>query len=198
MAKKKAGSSKAGDRPGEGTPGKKPAASRSRAKQTPEGSPGTPKGNQGRKKPASGSGTPSSRASRGGRVEPAADLKPVPLDPVVRALENLRKHRVRPEARRAIGEVVREEQTRLTRTRKATEGFAEAWEKVAPPHLRDRAWPLGVMRRVLRLGVEDAPTGYELSLWLRAGGETALCVEAKWMIGKVKVEVVGGQKTNST
>ncbi len=126
------------------------------------------------------------RRSRAKREEPA---KPVSLDPTVRALENLRRLRVRGDRSAPIGGELAEAAARLERTSESLGAVLEVWERVVPTEIRDRAWPSGLARRVLSVYVEDAATGYELSMWLRGGGEAALRAAAKTAITRVRVEV---------
>ena len=114
---------------------------------------------------------------------------PVSLDPVVRALENLRRHRVWGDRARDVGGDLAEAQSRLERTQESLGAILGVWESTVPSALRERAWPSALSRRVLTVIVEDAATGYELSMWLRGGGEASLRTAAKTAISRVKVEV---------
>jgi hypothetical protein len=124
--------------------------------------------------------------SRGGEVSQPA---PVSLDPVVRAIESLRRLRVRGEPARTMGESFVKERDQLARSRASLGSVLEAWERVVPPELRERCWPSALSRRVLTVVVADAGTGYEFSMWLRGGGEGQLRTAAKTAVSRVKVEV---------
>jgi hypothetical protein len=109
---------------------------------------------------------------------------------VVRAIENVRRLRVRAEPRRTVADVVKLEEERLAKVERSIGGVEQQWSEVVPPHLRERCWVRGVSRRILTVGVDDPSMGYEMSMWLRGGGERALCAATGHKVSKVKVEVV--------
>lgn len=115
---------------------------------------------------------------------------PISLDPVVRAIENVRRLRVRAEPRRTVADVVKLEEERLAKVERSIGGVEQQWSEVVPPHLKERCWVRGVSRRILTVGVDDPSMGYEMSMWLRGGGERALCAATAHKVSKVKVEVV--------
>lgn len=131
------------------------------------------------------------RAARGAKrvIDPMPG--PVALDPTVRALENLRRLRARPEARREVAEAIAPEVVRLKSVKAALGGLDEEWERVVPRELRERCWARGVSRRVLTVATEDASAMYQLSLWLRGGGEQQLRAATKQRVSRVKIELVG-------
>lgn len=129
------------------------------------------------------------RARGSGASQPA----PVSLDPVVRAIESLRRMRVRGEPARTMGESFVKEGEQLARARASLGSVLEAWERTVPPELQARCWPSGLSRRILTVVVADAGTGYEFSMWLRGGGEGQLRTAAKTAVSRVKVEVTSAE-----
>ncbi len=132
------------------------------------------------------------------RGSEATQPPPVSLDPVVRAIESLRRLRVHGEPARTMGESFVKEGDQLARSRASLGSVLEAWERVVPPELQARCWPSALSRRVLTVVVADAGTGYEFSMWLRGGGEGQLRTAAKTAVSRVKVEVTGHQTGRST
>lgn len=143
-------------------------------------------------------GPATSGSAAGGRAngKPAGAGKaeggpaPISLDPVVRAIENVRRLRVRAEPRRTVSDVVKLEEERLAKVERSIGGVEQQWSEVVPPHLKERCWVRGVSRRILTVGVDDPSMGYEMSMWLRGGGERALSAATGHKVSKVKVEVV--------
>lgn len=115
---------------------------------------------------------------------------PVSLDPVVRAIENLRRIRTRAEPKREVQEIMTPEVARLRHVKAALGGLDEQWETVVPPELRERCWPRGVSRRVLTVATDNAAAMYQLSMWLRGGGEVALRSATGQRVSRVKIEMV--------
>lgn len=132
-----------------------------------------------------------SRATRGARRVSDPMPGPVSLDPTVRALENLRRLRTRPEPKREVNEAIAPELVRLKSVKSALGGLDEQWERVVPPELRERCWARGVSRRVLTVATDNAAAMYQLSMWLRGGGEQALRAATKQQVSRVKIEMVG-------
>lgn len=128
-------------------------------------------------------------AKRGSKRASEEPVKPVALDPTVRALENLRKNRVRPEMKREVATAVGPEVERLERVRRALGGLDQQWEQVVPPELRERCWAVGVSRRVLTVATDDAAAMYQVSMWLRSGGEQTLRAATGQRVSRVKVEL---------
>lgn len=139
-----------------------------------------------------------SRTTRGTKrvVDPMPG--PVSLDPTVRALENLRRLRTRPEPKREVNEAIAPELVRLKSVKSALGGLDEQWERVVPPELRERCWARGVSRRVLTVATDNAAAMYQLSMWLRGGGEQALRAATKQQVSRVKIEMVGEGKGEET
>lgn len=158
----------------------------------PKGPPGERKPGTGKRRAASGqaSGSASGGARRRGPKIEEALPAPVSLDPVVRAIENLRKIRTRAEPKRAIQESIVPEVARLRHAKAALGGLDEHWDGVVPPALRERCWPVGVSRRVLTVATDNAAAMYQFSMWLRGGGEVALRTATGQRVSRVKVEMV--------
>lgn len=135
-----------------------------------------------------------SRAGRGSKRAADPMPGPVSLDPTVRALENLRRLRTRPEPKREVNEAIAPELVRLKSVKSALGGLDEQWERVVPPELRERCWARGVSRRVLTVATDNAAAMYQLSIWLRGGGEQALRAATKQQVSRVKIEMVVGEE----
>ncbi|QYK47627.1 MAG: DUF721 domain-containing protein [Phycisphaeraceae bacterium] len=176
---KKVTKKKAGEKPGEAPGG--------------SSSGGSSLGRSGQKGKGGGSvgAGATGRAARAAKRESDPMPGPLALDPTVRALENLRRLRARPEPRREVGEAIAPEVVRLKSAKAALGGLDEEWERVVPRELRERCWARGVSRRVLTVATEDASAMYQLSMWLRGGGEQELRAATKQQVSRVKIEVVG-------
>ena len=75
----------------------------------------------------------------------------------------------------------------FNRKAKASGSLGGAWEELAPPEFHDRAGPVGVVRGVLTIGVDDSSTRYLVDKWLRSGGQDKLAKSSGVPFHKVKL-----------
>lgn len=101
-------------------------------------------------------------------------------------LAHLRAYRTRPDRDTSIAAAVRDEAARVEQQRRASAKSDNAWDQLAPDHLRPRARFTSLLRGTLTLKARDAAARFEIDRWLRAGGETALLRRA----GARRVKVV--------
>lgn len=107
-------------------------------------------------------------------------------------LQAIRKARIRtpsigsgPELRRLFLAEVPE----MRRMKKQLGILAEAWARYIPADLAARTRLEGVARGVLRVGVTDAATAYELDRVLRSGAERAMLAGTPVSLRSVRVVV---------
>jgi len=102
-------------------------------------------------------------------------------------LERLRGHRVWADKAEAVGVGVGVVKRELSRKVRASGSLGQSWAELAPAEFRDRAGPVGVVRGVLTIGVDDSSTRFVVDRWLRSGGQDALAKSSGVPFHKVKL-----------
>lgn len=101
----------------------------------------------------------------------------------------MRKHRAPRVKDTTIGPEIEALRAHVRRQQRRAGGFEDAWERVAPPHLRGRASIDRFTRTgVLVLRAADASVRYLVTQWLAGGGLDALRREGPATLKLVQVK----------
>jgi len=90
------------------------------------------------------------------------------------ALDRLRTHRNAPDPDLSLTALIGKERRRHRSDQRAAGGIGEAWERVVPPALAEKAVVVRCRRGVLTLRVRDASAMYRINQWLASGGLSTL------------------------
>lgn len=107
---------------------------------------------------------------------------------IIKRLKELREAKVRPAPDQSAGRVAGVMRDKLVQAERGLRGVGGVWDVACPAELVERTEVVGVSRGVLRVRVSDSATRYELSRWLRGGGERAVIEASRHPIRKVKLE----------
>lgn len=88
-------------------------------------------------------------------------------------LDRLRTYRNRKEDL-SLKSLLGAEMRRQRRAVRAAGGLSDAWDRVVPDELRDKATVIGCRRGVVTVRVRDASAMYRINQWLASGGMAAL------------------------
>lgn len=107
------------------------------------------------------------------------------------SIEQLRRHRCRPERNLEIGGMVDQFRREASRARRGAGSFLDAWESVVPPEIAATTRVRGIRAGVARVGVLDAATSYDLDRRLREGLLAELRLAFQAPLRRVKLEIDG-------
>ena len=107
------------------------------------------------------------------------------------SIEQLRRHRCRPERNLEISGLVDQFRREAGRARRGAGTFLDAWEAVVPPEIAASTRVRGIRGGVARVGVLDAATSYDLDQRLRNGLLAELRLAFQAPLRRVKLEIDG-------
>ncbi len=107
------------------------------------------------------------------------------------SIEQLRRHRCRPERNLEIGGMVDQFRREASRARRGAGSFLDAWEAVVPSEIAATTRVRGIRGGVARVGVLDAATSYDLDQRLRNGLLAELRLAFQAPLRRVKLEIDG-------
>ena len=107
------------------------------------------------------------------------------------SIEQLRRHRCRPERNLEIGGMVDQFRREAGRARRGAGTFLDAWEAVVPSEIAAATRVRGIRGGVARVGVQDAATSYDLDQRLRNGLLAELRLAFRSPLRRVKLEIDG-------
>ena len=107
------------------------------------------------------------------------------------SIEQLRRHRCRPERNLEISGLVDQFRREAGRARRGAGTFLDAWEAVVPPEIAASTRVRGIRGGVARVGVLDAATSYDLDQRLRNGLLAELRLAFQSPLRRVKLEIDG-------
>ena len=104
-------------------------------------------------------------------------------------IQQLRKHRVRPERDESLGPIMANTSDQTRRTQSKLGRLIDLWQQLVPPALTDRTALVGFHNGTLTVEVDSASTAFQIDRLLRGGLTDELRRRFNGSLAKVRTRV---------